>query len=207
MALQPEVKSQHMKELFTQVWKARKDLFLVALMIGVLLVLFAPIPSTLLDFLLIINITFALLILMATFFIETPLKFSTLPTILLLATLFRLALNVSATRLILEGAEAGRVINAIGTFVVGGNYIVGIVIFLILVVVQYVVVTNGAQRVAEVAARFTLDSMPGKQMSIDADMNMGLIDEHEARHRRLNRPAFCRHSAASFNVPLFKLHR
>ncbi len=173
-----------MKDLFNQVWMDRKDLVLVALMIGVLLVLFAPIPSVLLDFLLIINITFALLILMATFFTETPLKFSTFPTILLLATLFRLALNVSATRLILEGAEAGRVINAIGSFVVGGNYIVGIVVFLILVVVQYVVVTNGAQRVAEVAARFTLDSMPGKQMSIDADMNMGLIDEHEARHRR-----------------------
>lgn len=173
-----------MKDLFNQVWADRKDLVLVTLMIGVLLVLFAPIPSVLLDFLLIINITFALLILMATFFTETPLKFSTFPTILLLVTLFRLALNVSATRLILEGAEAGRVINAIGTFVVGGNYIVGIVVFLILVVVQYVVVTNGAQRVAEVAARFTLDSMPGKQMSIDADMNMGLIDEHEARHRR-----------------------
>lgn len=173
-----------MRDLFEQVWKARKDLLIVALMIGVLLVLFVPIPPAMLDFLLIVNITAALLILMATFFTETPLKFSTLPTILLLATLFRLALNISATRLILEGAEAGRVINAIGSFVVGGNYIVGVVIFLILVVVQYVVVTNGAQRVAEVAARFTLDSMPGKQMSIDADMNMGLIDEHEARHRR-----------------------
>lgn len=173
-----------MRVLFEQVWMARKDLLVVALMIGVLLVLFVPIPPGMLDFLLIVNITAALLILMATFFTETPLKFSTLPTILLLATLFRLALNISATRLILEGAEAGRVINAIGSFVVGGNYIVGVVIFLILVVVQYVVVTNGAQRVAEVAARFTLDSMPGKQMSIDADMNMGLIDEHEARQRR-----------------------
>lgn len=173
-----------MRELLSQVWSGRRDLALVILMISILMVLFAPIPSVLLDFLLVINITLALLILLATFFTETPLKFSTFPTILLLATLFRLALNVSATRLILEGANAGRVINAIGSFVVGGNYVVGIVVFLILVVVQYVVVTNGAQRVAEVAARFTLDSMPGKQMSIDADMNMGLIDEHEARHRR-----------------------
>lgn len=173
-----------MRELLSQVWSGRRDLALVILMIGILMVLFAPIPPVLLDFLLVINITLALLILLATFFTETPLKFSTFPTILLLATLFRLALNVSATRLILEGANAGRVIGAIGSFVVGGNYVVGIVVFLILVVVQYVVVTNGAQRVAEVAARFTLDSMPGKQMSIDADMNMGLIDEHEARRRR-----------------------
>jgi flagellar biosynthesis protein FlhA len=173
-----------MKELLTQLWSGKRDLVLVALMIGILMVLFTPIPSQFLDFLLVINITLALLILLATFFTETPLKFSTFPTILLLATLFRLALNVSATRLILEGGDAGRVINAIGSFMVGGNYIVGLVVFFILVVVQYVVVTNGAQRVAEVAARFTLDSMPGKQMSIDADMNMGLIDEHEARRRR-----------------------
>lgn len=173
-----------MKELMTQLWSGKRDLALVGLMIGILMVLFTPIPSPFLDFLLVINITLALLILLATFFTETPLQFSTFPTILLLATLFRLALNVSATRLILEGADAGRVINAIGSFMVGGNYVVGLVVFLILVVVQYVVVTNGAQRVAEVAARFTLDSMPGKQMSIDADMNMGLIDEHEARRRR-----------------------
>jgi flagellar biosynthesis protein FlhA len=173
-----------MRELMSQLWSGRRDLALVGLMIGILMVLFTPIPSPFLDVLLVINITLALLILLATFFTATPLKFSTFPTILLLATLFRLALNVSATRLILEGGDAGRVINAIGEFMVGGNYIVGLVVFCILVVVQYVVVTNGAQRVAEVAARFTLDSMPGKQMSIDADMNMGLIDEHEARRRR-----------------------
>lgn len=173
-----------MKELFLQLWRGKRDLMLIGLVIGVLIVLFVPIPPMLLDFLLVANISMALLILLVTFFTETPLKFSTFPTILLLATLFRLALNVSATRLILEGADAGRVINAIGEFVVGGNYVVGAVVFLILVVVQYVVVTSGAQRVAEVAARFTLDSMPGKQMSIDADMNMGLIDEHEARRRR-----------------------
>jgi flagellar biosynthesis protein FlhA len=173
-----------MRALFAQLWTGKRDLALIGLVVGVLVVLFVPIPSALLDFLLVINISIALLILLVTFFTESPLKFSTFPTILLLSTLLRLSLNVSATRLILEGADAGRVINAIGEFVVGGNYIVGIVVFLILVVVQYVVVTSGAQRVAEVAARFTLDSMPGKQMSIDADMNMGLIDEHEARRRR-----------------------
>ena len=173
-----------MKALFAQLWSGKRDLAVIALVVGVLVVLFVPIPPVMLDFLLVINISLALLILLVTFFTETPLKFSTFPTILLLSTLLRLSLNVSATRLILEGADAGRVINAIGEFVVGGNYIVGIVVFLILVVVQYVVVTSGAQRVAEVAARFTLDSMPGKQMSIDADMNMGLIDEHEARRRR-----------------------
>lgn len=173
-----------MKELLAQMWTGKRDLALIALVIGVLIVLFVPIPPLLLDFLLVVNISMALLILLVTFFTETPLKFSTFPTILLLSTLFRLSLNVSATRLILEGGDAGRVINAIGEFVVGGNYIVGIVVFMILVVVQYVVVTSGAQRVAEVAARFTLDSMPGKQMSIDADMNMGLIDEREARERR-----------------------
>lgn len=173
-----------MKALFAYLWTGKRDLALIALVMGVLMVLFVPIPSPFLDVLLVLNISMALLVLLVTFFTETPLKFSTFPTILLLSTLFRLSLNVSATRLILDGADAGRVINAIGEFVVGGNYIVGIVVFLILVVVQYVVVTSGAQRVAEVAARFTLDSMPGKQMSIDADMNMGIIDEHEAKRRR-----------------------
>ena len=173
-----------MRELFAQLWSGKRDLALIVLVLGVLAVLFVPIPSPVLDLFLVANISMALLILLVTFFTDTPLRFSTFPTILLLSTLFRLALNVSATRLILEGKDAGRVINAIGEFVVGGNYVVGAVVFLILVVVQYVVVTSGAQRVAEVAARFTLDSMPGKQMSIDADMNMGLIDEHEARRRR-----------------------
>ncbi|HVJ38118.1 MAG TPA: flagellar biosynthesis protein FlhA [Stenotrophomonas sp.] len=173
-----------MKAVLGVLLRERRDLALVALVLGILMVLFVPVPPVVLDFLLIINISMAMLILMVTFFTETPLNFSTFPTLLLIATMFRLSLNVSATRLILDGAEAGRVIGAIGEFVIRGNYVVGIVVFLILVVVQYVVVTNGAQRVAEVAARFTLDSMPGKQMSIDADMNMGLIDEHEARRRR-----------------------
>ena len=142
-----------MKALLAQMLAGKRDLALIALVIGVLIVLFVPIPSPLLDFLLVINISMALLILLVTFFTETPLKFSTFPTILLLVTLFRLSLNVSATRLILSGADAGRVINAIGEFVVGGNYIVGLVVFIILVVVQYVVVTSGAQRVAGVHER------------------------------------------------------
>ncbi|MDE2154485.1 MAG: FHIPEP family type III secretion protein [Xanthomonadaceae bacterium] len=157
---------------------------LVLGVIVILIILFTPIPPTLLDFLLVLNFTAALLVLLITFFTDSPLSFSTFPSLLLITTLFRLALNISATRLILASGNAGRVINAIGNYVVGGNYVIGLVVFLILVVVQYVVVTSGAQRVAEVAARFTLDSMPGKQMSIDADMNMGLIDEHEAKRRR-----------------------
>lgn len=162
----------------------QSDLVLVLSLVGILVVLFTPIPAVLLDFLLIANFSFALLILLLTFYMSKPLEFSTFPSLLLIATLFRLSLNIAATRLILADADAGNVISAIGSYVVGGNYVIGLIVFIILVVVQYVVVTNGAQRVAEVAARFTLDSMPGKQMSIDADMNMGLIDEHQARQRR-----------------------
>lgn len=160
------------------------ELALVALLAGILLVLFAPIPPGLLDLLLITNFSFALLILLLTFYMGRPLDFSTFPSLLLVVTLFRLSLNVAATRLILSDADAGRVIAAVGNMVVGGNYVIGLIVFIVLIVVQYVVVTNGAQRVAEVAARFTLDSMPGKQMSIDADLNMGLIDQAEARERR-----------------------
>ena len=173
-----------MNSLFGQLWSGKRDVILVLGMIVILVILFTPIPGALLDFLLVLNFTGALLVLLITFFTDTPLSFSTFPSLLLITTLFRLALNISATRLILDKGNAGQVINAIGSYVIGGNYVTGLVVFLILVVVQYVVVTNGAQRVAEVAARFTLDSMPGKQMSIDADMNMGLIDEHEAKRRR-----------------------
>ncbi len=162
----------------------QSDLLLVLAVVGILLVLFIPIPAGLLDFLLIANFHFALLILLITFYVEKPLQFSTFPSLLLIATLFRLSLNIAATRLILSDADAGRVIDTIGSYVVGGNYIIGLIVFLVLIVVQYVVVTNGAQRVAEVAARFTLDAMPGKQMSIDADLNMGIIDEHQAQSRR-----------------------
>jgi len=162
----------------------QSDLVLVLSVVSILGILFIPIPSGLLDVLLIINFSIALLVLLLTFYVEKPLEFSTFPSLLLIATLFRLSLNIAATRLILSNADAGQVIGAVGTHVVSGNYVIGLIVFLVLIVVQYVVVTNGAQRVAEVAARFTLDSMPGKQMSIDADMNMGIIDEKEAQTRR-----------------------
>ena len=160
------------------------DLMLVLMVMGILTALFVPIPPGFLDLLLVANFGFALLILLLTFYVPKPIDFSTFPSLLLVATLFRLSLNVSATRLILSDADAGKVIGAVGSFVVGGNYVIGLIVFLILVVVQYVVVTSGAQRVSEVAARFTLDSMPGQQMSIDADLNMGFIDQEEAMRRR-----------------------
>ncbi len=161
-----------------------KDLMLVLCMVGVLLILFTPLPAAALDFLLLVNFCLALLILLITFYTDKPTAFSTFPSLLLMTTLFRLALNISATRLILNDAEAGKVIGSVGEHVVGGNYIIGLIVFLILIVVQYIVVTSGAQRVAEVAARFILDSLPGKQMSIDADLNMGIIDQDQAQKRR-----------------------
>ncbi|MCA3176084.1 MAG: flagellar biosynthesis protein FlhA [Burkholderiales bacterium] len=164
--------------------RKQNDVLVVLTLVGILLVLFMPIPPVILDILIITNVSFALLLLLLTFYAVRPVDFSTFPSLLLIATLFRLALNVAATRLILSEGDAGKVIGAVGEFVVGGNYVIGIIIFCILVVVQYVVVTNGAQRVAEVAARFTLDSMPGQQMSIDADLNMGFIDQAEAQRRR-----------------------
>jgi len=173
-----------MKPLLSRMLSEGSDLLLAVAVIGILLVLFTPIPTWLLDLLLLTNFAVALLVLLVTFDIDKPLSFSTFPSLLLMTTLFRLALNISATRLILTDGDAGLVIAAVGTHVVGGNYVIGFVIFLILVVVQYVVVTSGAQRVAEVAARFTLDSLPGKQMSIDADLNMGIIDQEEAKRRR-----------------------
>jgi flagellar biosynthesis protein FlhA len=160
------------------------DVAMVLMVLGILVVLFTPIPPGLLDFLLLANFSLAFLILLLTFYMLRPVEFSTFPSLLLIATLFRLSLNVAATRLILSEGSAGKVIGAVGSYVVGGNYVIGIIVFLILIVVQYVVVTNGAQRVSEVAARFTLDSMPGQQMSIDADLNMGFIDQAEAQKRR-----------------------
>jgi flagellar biosynthesis protein FlhA len=161
-----------------------KDLALVVGMVLILIILFAPIPPAMLDLAIITNFGFGLTILLLTFYVGKPVEFSTFPSLLLVATLYRLSLNVAATRLILTGADAGDVINSIGTFAIQGNFIIGLVVFSILVVVQYIVVTSGAQRVSEVAARFTLDSMPGQQMSIDADLNMGLIDQAEAIRRR-----------------------
>lgn len=174
------------KELLHRTIGSRQELLLVGAIIGILLVLFTPIPALLLDLLLVTNVSIGLLVLLLSLYMDKPLSFSTFPTLLLIATLFRLSLNIAATRLILSDGYAGEVIGAIGTYVVGGNYVIGLVVFTILIIVQYIVVTNGAQRVAEVAARFTLDSMPGKQMSIDADLNMGLIDEHAAKERRKN---------------------
>ncbi|MBS0503424.1 MAG: FHIPEP family type III secretion protein [Proteobacteria bacterium] len=164
--------------------RQNSDLVIVSAVIGILVILFAPISTPLLDFMIVLNFAFAITILLLTFYVVKPVEFSTFPSLLLVATLFRLSLNVAATRLILTDGFAGDVIAAVGSFAVGGNAVIGLVVFFILIVVQYVVVTAGAQRVSEVAARFTLDSVPGQQMSIDSDLNMGLIDQDEAKARR-----------------------
>ncbi|SMP13745.1 flagellar biosynthesis protein FlhA [Desulfurobacterium pacificum] len=165
------------------------DVLFVVLILAILASMILPIPPFVLDILLTASITFSLIILMVTVYVNHPLELSSFPSLLLLATLFRLSLNVATTRRILlhgnEGPDAaGSVIKAFGEFVVGGNYVVGLVVFFILVVINYIVITKGTERISEVAARFTLDAMPGKQMSIDADLNAGLIDEQEARRRR-----------------------
>ena len=152
--------------------------------VGIILLLVVPVPAVLLDFLIIINILLGLVTLLTTMFVKKPLDFSVFPSLLLVATLFRLGLNVASTRLVLGDGYAGQVIASFGEVAVGGSIIIGAVIFLILVVIQFVVVTKGAERVAEVGARFTLDAMPGKQMAIDADLNAGLITDTQARERR-----------------------
>ncbi|MDU0201341.1 flagellar biosynthesis protein FlhA [Paenibacillus sp. MAH-36] len=161
-----------------------KDLFVLIGIIGIVLMMIVPVPIPLLDFLLIINISIALMIILVAMNTQEALQFSIFPSLLLITTLFRLALNVSTTRNILSHAEAGDVVRTFGSFVAQGNIVVGFVVFLILVLVQFIVITKGSERVAEVAARFTLDAMPGKQMSIDADLNAGLINEVQARERR-----------------------
>ncbi|MDR1379598.1 MAG: flagellar biosynthesis protein FlhA [Synergistaceae bacterium] len=160
------------------------DIGVALLMILVVTMMIIPLPTWFIDILLACNITLGVIVLLVTFYVKRALELSVFPTLLLIVTLFRIALNVSTTRQILLQGDAGSIIMAFGTFVVGGNYVVGAVIFLILVVIQLVVITKGAERVAEVAARFTLDAMPGKQMAIDADLNSGLIDENEAKERR-----------------------
>ncbi len=160
------------------------DIAVSVLVLLVVAMMIIPLPPPLLDVLLVFNLTFAMVVVLVTMYTTEPLDFGVFPSLLLLTTLLRLALNVSSTRLILLHAYAGEVIEQFGSFVVGGNPVVGFVVFVILVVVQFVVITRGAERVAEVAARFTLDAMPGKQMSIDADLNAGLIDDDEARRRR-----------------------
>ncbi|KRF31911.1 flagellar biosynthesis protein FlhA [Paenibacillus sp. Soil787] len=161
-----------------------KDLLVLIGIIGIVLMMIVPVPIPLLDFLLIINISIALMIILVAMNTKEALQFSIFPSLLLITTLFRLALNVSTTRNILSHAEAGDVVRTFGSFVAQGNIVVGFVVFLILVLVQFIVITKGSERVAEVAARFTLDAMPGKQMSIDADLNAGLINEVQARERR-----------------------
>jgi flagellar biosynthesis protein FlhA len=155
-----------------------------AAVVAIILMMVVPLPHVMLDMLLALNIALALLILLTSMFVKRALDFSVFPSLLLVATMFRLALNVSSTRLVLLEGYAGKVIESFGNFVIGGSVVVGLVIFLILVVIQFMVITAGAGRVAEVGARFTLDAMPGKQMAIDADLNSGLIDEDTARRRR-----------------------
>src|SRR5271156_6734096 len=167
------------------------DVVLAIGIVAILVVLILPMPKWLLDFALAISITFSVLILMVSLFISKPLEFSAFPTVLLISTMLRLSLNLASTRLILshghEGSDAaGHVIEAFGGFVMAGNFIIGIIVFTILVIVNFVVITKGSGRIAEVAARFHLDAMPGKQMAIDADLSAGLIDEKEARRRRKN---------------------
>jgi flagellar biosynthesis protein FlhA len=164
--------------------KRYADLIAAAVVVLVVVMMVIPLPPMLLDLAITLNISAALAIVVATLYVPRALDFSAFPSLLLLTTLFRLAINVSVTRLILLHGDAGGVVKAFGSFVVGGNVVVGLVVFLILVVIQFVVVTNGAGRVAEVGARFTLDAMPGKQMAIDADLNAGQITEEEARRRR-----------------------
>src|SRR3984885_13856248 len=170
-------------------WIARGEVAPALGVVGIVALLILPIPAFLLDLLLAISITSAVLILMTALLIKKPLEFTAFPTVLLVATLFRLGLNVASTQLILghghEGTDgAGHIIQAFGELKMHGNFVIGVIIFAILVIVNFVVVTRGSSRIAEVAARFTLDSMPGKQMAIDADLSSGLIDQEGAKLRR-----------------------
>lgn len=160
------------------------DIFLAFGLIMMLGLLLIPLPAEILDFLLAVNISLAVLVLIVSLYIQSPLDISVFPGLLLVTTLYRLGLNISSTRLILIDGYAGKVIESFGSFVVGGNYVVGFIIFIILVVIQFIVIVKGSGRISEVAARFTLDAMPGKQMAIDADLNTGLITEADARKRR-----------------------
>ena len=184
-----EVASQSRLAAQIPIISKNSDMLMAFVVISILAFMIIPLPPVLIELLLLFNITFSLTILLVGMYIIKPLEFSAFPSVLLIVTLFRLSLNIASTRIILlHGNEgimaAGKVIKAFGGFVVGGNYLVGIIVFLILVIINFVVITKGAGRIAEVAARFTLDGMPGKQMSIDADLNAGLISEDEARQRR-----------------------
>ncbi len=161
-----------------------RDLSVLSGVVLIVAMLIIPFPPWLLSVLIIVNISLALIVLLTTMNMQEPLQFSIFPSLLLLLTLFRLGLNVSTTRSILSNGDAGKVVETFGSFVVGGNVLVGLVVFIILIIIQFIVITKGAERVSEVAARFTLDAMPGKQMSIDADLNAGMVTEQEAKVRR-----------------------
>src|SRR5262245_52420078 len=178
--IKQEILAGNLNRVLTQF----SDILLVACVGAMVGMMIVPLPTMLLDILLSVNITIAITILMVSIYISSATQIASYPTLLLITTLYRLALDISATRLILLQADAGEVIRSFGMFVVGGNFVVGAVIFLIITLVQFIVLTKGAERVAEVSARFTLDAMPGKQMSIDADMRTGIIDSNEARRRR-----------------------
>ena len=166
-----------------------KDLTVVVLIMSILAIIIVPLPSGVLDFFLTISLSLSVLIILISLYIPKPTDLTTFPTLILIITLFRLSLNIATTRMILSNGHEGPdavsdIISSFGQFVVGGNYVIGIIVFIILVLINFMVVTKGSTRVAEVAARFTLDAMPGKQMAIDADLNAGLIDEKTARERR-----------------------
>lgn len=162
----------------------RHDLFLALMLVSILVLIIMPVPTILVDFLIALNLGISAILLMTAIYLKSPLEFSTFPTVLLVTTLFRLGISITTTRLILLDADAGEIVYAFGNFVVGGNLVVGMVLFLIITIVQFLVITKGSERVAEVGARFSLDGMPGKQMSIDADMRGGAIDMEEAQRRR-----------------------
>ena len=161
------------------------DLMLAAIIMAIIMMLIFPVPPHVIDILISVNLAVSISLLFVALYIQKAVQLSIFPSLLLITTLYRLGVNISSTRQILLHHNAGRIIHAFGTFVVGGNYVVGGVIFLIITIVQFIVVTKGAERVAEVAARFTLDAMPGKQMSIDADLRSGIIDQQQARELRL----------------------
>src|SRR5271155_1749468 len=175
--------------LFQRISANRGMIFPLAF-VALLMVVLVPLPTVVLDFLLITNVTLSVVILVTTIYVKSPLEFAVFPSLLLAITLFRLVLNVATTRLILTGsgntAAAGEVVQTFSEFVTAGSLAVGLIIFIIIVVIQFVVITKGATRISEVAARFTLDAMPGKQMAIDADLNAGIINEAQARQRREN---------------------
>ena len=167
-----------------QIITSRNDLILAFFLVAVIFMMILPLPTWLVDALIGINMTISAILLMVAMYLPSPLAFSSFPSVLLVTTLFRLGISIATTRLILLQGDAGHIIFTFGNFVVGGNLVVGLVVFLILTIVQFVVITKGAERVAEVAARFSLDAMPGKQMSIDGDMRAGTIDMEEAKRRR-----------------------